>query len=177
MSLAPLALINRLPVNVGALARIIAPEPVTPLDRSEAAAVAPTVSRPWASKVTFVYVPAVPVFFKVVASEPPGVVISPVRAGKLVGPITPRVMFGFAPPEEESGNDAVTLATGPPEGMFCDRLINQLSQIGLKADFPDFGSTIRSSAYVGGGWNVLTASRYPVEALPPEVETLCWKCV
>ena len=46
------------------------------------AAEAPEVSRPCASNVTLVYVPAVPVFFRVVATDPEVVVISPVRAGK-----------------------------------------------------------------------------------------------
>ena len=47
-------------VIVGDVARTIEPLPVVPFERSLAAAVAPELTRPLASVVTFVYVPAVP---------------------------------------------------------------------------------------------------------------------
>jgi hypothetical protein len=66
--------------SVGEVARTIAPEPVVPLERSEAAAVAPTVALPFASTVIFVYVPAdTPDTARVVATAP-AVVTSPVRS-------------------------------------------------------------------------------------------------
>src|SRR5882672_2659713 len=66
--------------------------------------------------------------------------------------IAETVILGLTPPDEASGADAVTLLTGPVAPIFCVRLINQFSQIGLNVVLLVLGSTKRSSAYVGGAW-------------------------
>src|SRR5690348_4056264 len=64
--------------RAGEVASTIAPDPVVPFDRSPAEAAVPVVTRPFASVVTLVYVPAVPIETRAVV-VPPFVVTSPVR--------------------------------------------------------------------------------------------------
>jgi hypothetical protein len=76
--------------------------------------------------------------------------MSPVNAGKFAARITVRVMLGLTPPDDASGAEAVTLVTGPVTPIFCVRLINQFSQMGLKVFTPVVWLTRISSAQVGG---------------------------
>jgi hypothetical protein len=82
-------------------------------------------------------------------------------------------MLGVAPPVEVMGDVAPTDVTGPVGEIFCVKLRNQFSQIGLNAVLPVLGSVRRSSAHVGGGWNWLIVTPRLVEVLPPVVEMLC----